>query len=212
MTLPSRTKARLFGTLALAVIVVAAYGSPAASPSTSATARTVVCPRLQPAADLAFGIWGGPVTLLRQREFFAAVGSWGSPRQGSFVILGSATPTSIQTDAACEPTAAPPSASQAKLSRPFVYKRAGANAYFRAANGEQLIGEPLHPRSISVLHLREPNGVRFRCRITGRVVVHVRRVAAGNELRVSHGKALLAVASMRSGTSRFRISNRCEQE
>jgi hypothetical protein len=196
----------------ICIAVSVAGGASAFSSESTASARRVVCPRLQPCVELAFGIWGGAGTSLR-REFFAVGGSWGAKKPGAYAIFGSASANRTQTDAACANTSISPGASQSGLSKPFVYRRAGANAYFRAANGEQLIGELLHRGSLSALHLREPNGVSFECPTTGRVIVETRAVSGGNELRVSHGRALLTIASVRSdGTSSFRISNRCQQD
>ena len=127
-------------------------------------------------------------------------------------MFGSVTPRRVQTDAACAPVTTSPSVSQAGLSKPFTYRRAGANAYFAAPNGERLIGELLHRGSLTTLHLREPNGITFECPTTGRVLVRVRGAAGGSELRVGQGNALLGVASLRaSGTSTFRVSARCRQ-
>jgi hypothetical protein len=196
----------------ICVAVSVAGGANAFSLESTASARRVVCPRLQPYVELAFGMWGGAGTSLR-REYFAVVGSWGAKKPGAYVIFGSASANRAQTDAACARTSISPGASQTTLSKPFVYRRAGANAYFRAAKGEQLIGELLHRGSLSELHLREPNGVSFECPTTSRVIVETRAMTGGNELRVSHGTALLAVASVRSdGASSFRISNRCQRD
>jgi hypothetical protein len=199
--------------VALVCIAASAAGGASALSSDSTTsARTVVCPRLQPDVELAFGIWGGVGTSLR-REFFAVVGSWGAKKPGAYVIFGSANPSRAQTDAACAPASTSPDASQTGLSKRFVYLRAGTNSYFRAANGEQLIGELLHRGSLSALHLREPNGVSFECPTTSRVIVEVRGVTGGNQLRVTHGRSLLAIASVRAeGTSSFRVSKKCRQD
>ena len=189
-----------------------AAGASAYSTDSVATLRTVICPRLLGEVELAFGIWGGPGTSLR-REFFAAVGSRGAQQPGGYAMFGSVTPSRAQTDAACAPVTTSASASQAGLSKPFTYRRAGANAYFKAPNGERLIGELLHRGSLTTLHLREPNGITFECPTSGRVLVRVRRAVGGTELRVSQGKAVLGVASLRAnGASSFRVSARCRQD
>lgn len=175
-----------------------------------------VCPRLRPAVELAFGMWGGPGTSL-QREQFALVGSWGADRYGGYAIFGAATPTKAYRDPACARSSMPSGAGSGGLAQVYRYRKAGNNAYFVGADGDRIIGELLHPRTISALHVREPSAVGFTCVTTGRVIVRLKDVkegarSVGTEMRVFDARKLLGVAVVRkSGASYFRVAGSCTQ-
>jgi hypothetical protein len=184
--------------------------------SLDASRPPFVCPRLRPSVELAFGMWGGPGTSL-QREQFALVGSWGADRYGGYAIFGAATPTKAYRDPACARSSSPPDAGSDGLAQVYRFRKAGNNAYFVGADGDRLIGELLHPRTVSALHVREPSAVGFTCVTTGRVIVRLKDVkegarSVGTELRVFDSRKLLGVAVVRkSGASYFRVASSCAQ-
>jgi hypothetical protein len=191
-------------------VILASLGGPVGF---DASRPPFVCPRLRPTVDLAFGLWGGPGTSL-QREQFAVVGSWGADKYGGYAIFGAATPTKAYRDPACARSSGDAGGS-VRLAQVYRYRKAGNNAYFVGADGDRIIGELLHPRTASALHVREPSGVNFTCPTTGRVIVRLKDVkegarSLGTEMRVFDARKLLGIAVVRrSGASYFRVAASC---
>jgi hypothetical protein len=165
------------------------------------------CPRLSDTVNLAFGVWD------QRRTQFALVGSRGVNREGGYVILGAGTETGATTDRLCRRSAPPRNASQARLSKPYVYKKAQDNVYFQASDGERILGDLLHVRSVTVVARRGALGVEYHCVVGSGVTVRVRELRGGAELRVFDGRQALATAVVRrQGQSSFRVSDRCEED
>jgi len=207
---------RLSSALAVAVLVGLGADTEPVRAVASPSSPPVVCPRLAPAVEIAFGIWGGPGTGVK-RELFALVGSRGARREGGYAIFGSATPTSAEVETACARSNPVDTPSLERLSKPYSYRRAGANVYFQAKDGERLLGGLLSPRSATLVHLRLAYGVSFSCVVGSRIAVRIKDLrdgerVVGSELRVLLGRKLLATAAVRArGDSYFRISRRCER-
>jgi hypothetical protein len=183
----------------------------------AASRPPAVCPRLLLEVEFAFGMWGGPGTPL-QREQFAAVGSSGADKPGGYVIFGSATPTKAYRDPVCQRSSVPQGIQSTGLAQIYRYRVAGGNAYFIGVDGDRIVGELLHPRTASTLHLREPSGVAFSCPTSGRVTVRLKDIrqggrSVGTELRVFDSRRLLGLAAVRrSSASYFRVARSCVQD
>ncbi|HXG77584.1 MAG TPA: hypothetical protein VNJ53_13545 [Gaiellaceae bacterium] len=159
-----------------------------------------------------FGIWGGAGTSV-EREWFALVGSRGADRPGGHAVLGAVTPTRSEVERACRTTRAAGPGNARGLGKRFAYRPAGAYVFFRADDGERILGEQLHRRSIDVVAARRSHGAAFTCLVGRGVVVRTRRTssspAPGWTLEVREGDELLAVASLRANAGWFRVATRC---
>lgn len=199
---------------ALTSTALAGHANIADQSRSGASRPTAVCPRLLSEVELAFGMWGGPPTSI-QREQFAAIGSRGENKPGGYAMFGSATPTKAYRDPVCRRASLPSGTQGTGLRQIYRYRTAGGNAYFVGADGDRIVGEPLHPGTVSVIHLREPSGIAFSCPTSGRVTVRLKNIRQGNrsvgtELRAFEARKLLGVAVVQlSGASYFRVATRC---
>lgn len=207
----------LRGSVALVALLLVALPSSAAFAEPGhprASAAPALCRLLDETLVLEFGSWGGAGTL--RREQFAAAGSAGAARGGGWVIYGAATPTRAETDRGCRRAARWPAPSKRALTGAYRYRRTSEGAtYFRTPEGERLIGDRLHRRSIDVIASRLAFGVGFACLRRGPVLVRVTDVRSGgrtvgSRLVVGVRTEVVAEAVVRdAGESFFRVARDC---